>query len=89
MLGCTNSLMDKEYGSFFMLKHSPEMKYFSHFPQSQHLRVHVFPQPFGCSGFPVFLILVPFMLHTPPFLFEEEQGRGGPQEVCMEGLNVP
>lgn len=47
MLGCANSLMDKEYGSFFMLKYSPEMKYFSHFLQSQRSRMHYFLKALG------------------------------------------
>lgn len=80
MLGYTNSLMDKEYESFFMLKHSPEMRYFIHFLLSwntEWYKMQYFLKVLGLvqvsCGFQSLCHPFPFF----PLLFEEghEMGR--------------
>lgn len=78
LLGCTNSLMDQEYRSFFMLKHGPEMKYFSHFLRAKAAGCTVCSQPFICSGFPAsFLSLRRSCFACPSFCLRKSgNGKG-------------
>lgn len=74
MLGYTNSLMDKEYGSFFMFKHSLEMKY-SPPPISYRARAvecTISSKPLVSSRFPV--VFDPCAIHSPPPILVSRRG---------------
>lgn len=88
MLGCTNSLMDKEYGSFFMLKHSPEMKCFSYFLQNYSSRVHYFLEVLSLFKVPCSFWSLCHPFCTSHLCLEEESEWGGLQEILSGGTEL-